>query len=1075
MVRPVVSNNGTIPMTAAQAAARVNMSGARNARGGLPDADPNLTFLPMDRRGVGGLPGKYQKMMQTHVGIAAAVYWAINEGSALPKEVVWTHHRQPGAEELAFMDLCRAATIEDAVVYEGMIEGGSALWAYPLLDAFMGFGLMFPRRLNDTQIEWYPVAHNAVMLWRPNGHLFGGARFSTPNGYDDLDADQLVHVVHGTAGSMEFEGRSMLRDCLQPFELWKQIAINAGIYNQLSWGFLDIAYEPSVTEDDIEAFNTFGQQFQDGQRKYLLRPKQVDIEMRYPSGTAPAVIEQLEYWDRQIEKKLNAPLAGIAQFGSRAMAETLDGAAGRKAKAWLNNVFDRSSRGMFAWLAKDVGYTGKLPRVQVQSAEMTTGMDGWAAYVQGVQAGLITRGPGDEAWARKVIGAPELPVQEGVEVDAETPAPLLVGSLQIAQQVLGMLTASPTNPAPLAPEAAALLLVSAGMSRTTADSMIAAQLAMPKPVDAAVSANVAPTGSTAEQSSVVAPASPQTAADAVPQVKVSENIEVPAVIGESPAFAPASTQPADALMAESDVDLKPTAGMVEAAARALEWRREHGRGGTEVGVARARDISNRKNLSADTVRRMKAYFTRHASDAKADGFGQGEDGFPSAGRIAWDLWGGYAGAAWAERKVAELERASASSLAATLGEHPDVVVPDSVKKAAAEALEAHRSVSKGKTSDTEALLMARDLAAGKRLAWNRVVKLAEWFSSNLPRLSGTKSFADKGASWHSYQLRGGEACKQWVRGLMMAYASAAHHRAARLNEGCSCGESHGDLADGEGEGVLVVDANGKEFLAPRELRPEEQVVGWVDLADQRQDLDEKLMMSIEAIASAHRGAVKEALKNGWQAGERDRIYFFYLDLYSKSLSSNAALLRASVQSDVLDEAKRSLPDAPVNTMSAEAVQAGTAALANASSQQFAQAAAMTQTAAETIANRVQTEVENALLAGADAATWVSRITPLGLLDSARDSRNMVEAAARTATYAQAPAAVGAVPTFVVRSSIPDGKRCSVCKAADTGERVRVSDYISADKSSLNLPPLPDPNCLGGAGRCRCGWFAIYSR
>jgi hypothetical protein len=384
-------------------------------------------------------------------------------------------------------------------------------------------------------------------------------------------------------------------------------------------------------------------------------------------------------------------------------------------------------------------------------------------------------------------------------------------------------------------------------------------------------------------------------------------------------------------------------------------------------------------------------------------------------------------------------------------------------------------VSKGKTSDTEALLMARDLAAGKRLAWNRVVKLAEWFSSTLPRLASTKSFADKGASWHSYQLRGGDACKQWVRGLMMAYASAAHHRAARLNDGCGCGESHGDLADGEGEGVLVVDANGKEFLAPRELRPEEQVVGWVDLADQRQDLDEKLMMSIEAIASAHRGAIKEALKDGWQAGERDRIYFLYLDLYSKSLSNNAALLRASVQSDVFDEAKRSLPDAPVNTMSAAGVDAGTAALAGAASQQFAQAAAMTQTAAETIANRVQTEVENALLAGADPATWVSRITPLGLLSSATDSRNMVEAASRTAAYAQAPAAVGAVPTFVVRSSIPDGNRCSICAAADTGERVRVADYISADKSSLNLPPLPDPNCLGGAGRCRCGWFAIYSR
>ena len=107
-----------------------------------------------------------------------------------------------------------------------------------------------------------------------------------------------------------------LRDCLQPFELWKEIALNAGIYNQLAWGFLDIAYDKSVSEDDIASFNVFGQQFQDGQRKYLLRPKQVDVEMRYPSGTPPAVIEQLEYRDRQIEKKLNAPLAGLSQFGS---------------------------------------------------------------------------------------------------------------------------------------------------------------------------------------------------------------------------------------------------------------------------------------------------------------------------------------------------------------------------------------------------------------------------------------------------------------------------------------------------------------------------------------------------------------------------------------------------------------------------------------------------------------------------------------------------------------------------------------------------------------------------------------
>ena len=42
----------------------------------------------------------------------------------------------------------------------------------------------------------------------------------------------------------------------------------------------------------------------------------------------------------------------------------------------------------------------------------------------------------------------------------------------------------------------------------------------------------------------------------------------------------------------SDIDLKPTGGMVEEAKRGLDWRSEFGRGGTEVGIARARDISN---------------------------------------------------------------------------------------------------------------------------------------------------------------------------------------------------------------------------------------------------------------------------------------------------------------------------------------------------------------------------------------------------------------------------------------------------------------------------------------------------
>lgn len=100
---------------------------------------------------------------------------------------------------------------------------------------------------------------------------------------------------------------------------------------------------------------------------------------------------------------------------------------------------------------------------------------------------------------------------------------------------------------------------------------------------------------------------------------------------------------------------KPTAGMREEAQRGLDWRKEYGRGGTEVGVARARDIVNGKNLSEDTVKRMFSFFSRHEVDKQAEGFSPGEEGYPSAGRIAWALWGGDAGFSWSRDKAAGMD------------------------------------------------------------------------------------------------------------------------------------------------------------------------------------------------------------------------------------------------------------------------------------------------------------------------------------------------------------------------------------------------------------------------------------
>lgn len=95
----------------------------------------------------------------------------------------------------------------------------------------------------------------------------------------------------------------------------------------------------------------------------------------------------------------------------------------------------------------------------------------------------------------------------------------------------------------------------------------------------------------------------------------------------------------------SGLDRTPTKAMAANAARGLELRRKFGRGGTAVGVARARDISNRANLSDRTILKMHSYFARHAVDSSAPGWGDASD--PSAGWIAWLLWGGDSGRTWA--------------------------------------------------------------------------------------------------------------------------------------------------------------------------------------------------------------------------------------------------------------------------------------------------------------------------------------------------------------------------------------------------------------------------------------------
>lgn len=100
------------------------------------------------------------------------------------------------------------------------------------------------------------------------------------------------------------------------------------------------------------------------------------------------------------------------------------------------------------------------------------------------------------------------------------------------------------------------------------------------------------------------------------------------------------------------IDFTPPQGVQEAAKRGLDVRESKPpseRGGTAVGVARARDLSNGRTISPETARRMKAYFDRHEVDKQGSTWDEQGKGWQ-----AWMLWGGDPGKAWSNKLVRQM-------------------------------------------------------------------------------------------------------------------------------------------------------------------------------------------------------------------------------------------------------------------------------------------------------------------------------------------------------------------------------------------------------------------------------------
>lgn len=101
----------------------------------------------------------------------------------------------------------------------------------------------------------------------------------------------------------------------------------------------------------------------------------------------------------------------------------------------------------------------------------------------------------------------------------------------------------------------------------------------------------------------------------------------------------------------------PTAAVAKEAEKGLKLREEHNRGGTDVGRRRANQLKSREPVSERDIKSMYSYFARHDVDKRGKNWGDKDN--PSAGYIAWLLWGGDAGRTWVDGLHAKLDKADA--------------------------------------------------------------------------------------------------------------------------------------------------------------------------------------------------------------------------------------------------------------------------------------------------------------------------------------------------------------------------------------------------------------------------------
>ena len=379
-----------------------------------PNREPNDQLRPLVVRGSGGGTGVYDEIESGHPKVADAFARLMTALATM--EVEWSLDDPDARERMVMEDL--TSLIEGmGADWENDIGGPSSVFAQAVTYWSRG-NVTYALRWVDSQssgrrmssfdgldIEAYPVHPSSILRWKTDlsGRLEGIVQ-STYRATVDIDRADLITCAR-MAVPGQFEGVSMARPLVFPFERWKSIWLSAERSSWMMAGLVTLNEPAGAGEQDRARANEALEQWMNGEAPFLVLPADWTVQFDAPSGAD--MMGQIEKIDSYVDTTLGNQVAALsyAAHATRALGDVMSEEQSRDASREIETFLGLFGAQFASWVCRQIGYDGRLPRLQIVAGQVDEDRsETTSTMATAVGAGLITWGRDDENQLRETLG-----------------------------------------------------------------------------------------------------------------------------------------------------------------------------------------------------------------------------------------------------------------------------------------------------------------------------------------------------------------------------------------------------------------------------------------------------------------------------------------------------------------------------------------------------------------------------------------------------------------------------------------------------------------------------------------------